>query len=210
MATSKSAKETFSRLGMFGDRAMPRIDHIPDPNARKIIEQSDKTFGNRYNVSSNANGFHRYLFPCNNKLCPNLFYLILTTRLSIPDAQGAIALDLAFQDMTGISNGFAGIGFAGKTDLGIIREALEKNRIQIQDGWLGRFLNIYLLHLRTATNRGMGHVKPGILDLLDALVANQEFHLGLLTGNIEEGARTQARAFWIEFVFPDRCVRQRQ
>jgi hypothetical protein len=35
-------------LGMFGDRAMPRIDHIPDPNARKIIEQSDKTFGNRY------------------------------------------------------------------------------------------------------------------------------------------------------------------
>jgi hypothetical protein len=48
MATSKSAKETFSRLGMFGDRAMPRINHIPDPNARKIIEQSDKTFGNRY------------------------------------------------------------------------------------------------------------------------------------------------------------------
>ena len=27
---------------------MPRINHIPDPNARKIIEQSDKTFGNRY------------------------------------------------------------------------------------------------------------------------------------------------------------------
>src|SRR5208337_222286 len=48
MATSKSASETFSRLGIFGNRAMPRIDHIPDPNARKIAEQSDKTFGNRY------------------------------------------------------------------------------------------------------------------------------------------------------------------
>ena len=47
MATSKSAKETFSRLGMFGDRDMPRINHIHDPNARKIIEQSDKTFGNQ-------------------------------------------------------------------------------------------------------------------------------------------------------------------
>lgn len=29
---------------------MPRINHIPDPNARKIIEQSDKTFGNRYKI----------------------------------------------------------------------------------------------------------------------------------------------------------------
>jgi len=49
MATSKSASETFSRLGVFGDRAMPRIDHIPDPKARKIVQHSDKTFGNCYN-----------------------------------------------------------------------------------------------------------------------------------------------------------------
>jgi hypothetical protein len=52
MATSKSANDTFSRLGMFGDRAMPRIDQILDPNARKIVEQSDKTFGNRYKLLS--------------------------------------------------------------------------------------------------------------------------------------------------------------
>ena len=50
MATSKSARDTFSRLGMFGERAMPRIDQILYPNARKIVEQSDKTFGNRYNI----------------------------------------------------------------------------------------------------------------------------------------------------------------
>jgi len=49
MATSKSAGETFSRLGTFGDRDMPTGDHIPDPIARKIVVQSDKTFGNRYN-----------------------------------------------------------------------------------------------------------------------------------------------------------------
>lgn len=48
MATSKSAADTFSRLGMFGDRAMPRTNHIPDPNARKFVHQSDKTFGNCY------------------------------------------------------------------------------------------------------------------------------------------------------------------
>ncbi len=58
MATSKSASETFSRLGMLGDRAMPWIDHIPDPNARKIMEQSDKTFGNRYIAVEAIREFH--------------------------------------------------------------------------------------------------------------------------------------------------------
>ena len=48
MATSKSAGETFCRLGMFEDRAMPTVDRILYPNARRIIEQSNKTFGNRY------------------------------------------------------------------------------------------------------------------------------------------------------------------
>ena len=52
MATSKSASETFSRLGMFGDRAKPRMDHIPEPDARKIAAQSDNTFGNCYICSS--------------------------------------------------------------------------------------------------------------------------------------------------------------
>ena len=44
-------------------------------------------------------------------------------RLLIPDAQAARALELAFQEITGIYNGFAGIGFAGKTDLGMIPDA---------------------------------------------------------------------------------------
>ena len=115
---------------------------------------------------------------------------------------GALALNLAFQDVTGIPNGFAGIGFAGKTDLKIIRDALEKHHIEIQDGWLGRFLDVYLIHLRTATARGAGHIKPGVSDLLDALIEDQDFRLGLLTGNIEEGARTKLEPFALNPFFP--------
>ncbi len=115
---------------------------------------------------------------------------------------GALALNLAFQDLTGIANGFAGIRFAGKTDLKIIRDALEKNRIQIQDGWLDGFLDVYLFHLRTTTGRNMGHIKPGVRDLLERLVADQDFHLGLLTGNIEEGARTKLEPFALNPFFP--------
>ncbi len=115
---------------------------------------------------------------------------------------GALALNLAFHDMTEISNGFEGIGFAGKTDLGIIRDALKKNGLQIQDGWLGRFLDRYLSHLRAATERSIGHIKPGIRDLVERLAACQEFHLGLLTGNIEEGARTKLEPFALNSFFP--------
>ena len=115
---------------------------------------------------------------------------------------GALALNLAFQDVTGIANGFAGIRFAGKTDLGIIREALEKHHIAIQDGWLGRFLDVYLIHLRTAISRGVGHVKPGVRDLLDRLVADQDFRIGLLTGNVEEGARIKLEPFELNPFFP--------
>jgi phosphoglycolate phosphatase len=114
---------------------------------------------------------------------------------------GALALNLAFQDVTGIANGFAGIGFAGKTDLKIIRDAVDKNRIQIQDGWLGRFLDVYLAHLRAAMSRGAGCVKPGVRDLLDRLVADQDFQLGLLTGNIEEGARIKLEPFGLNAFF---------
>jgi phosphoglycolate phosphatase len=115
---------------------------------------------------------------------------------------GALALNLAFQQVTGIANGFAGIRFAGETDLKIIRDALEKHHIEIQDGWLGRFLDVYLIRLRKATSRGMGHVKPGVRDLLRALSADQDFQLGLLTGNIEEGARTKLEPFALNPFFP--------
>lgn len=115
---------------------------------------------------------------------------------------GALALNLAFQDVTGIPDGFAGIRFAGKTDLRIIRDALEKHHIEIRDGWLGRFLYIYLAHLRTATARDMGHVKPGVHELIERLAADQGSHLGLLTGNIEEGARTKLEPFALNPFFP--------
>jgi phosphoglycolate phosphatase len=114
---------------------------------------------------------------------------------------GALALNLAFQDVTGIENGFSGIGFAGKTDLKIIRDALEKHHIEIQDGWLGRFLDGYLIHLRTAISRRMGHIKSGVPDLLDALSKDQDFRLGLLTGNIEEGAKIKLAPFALNRFF---------
>jgi len=44
-------------LGMFDDRAIPRINHIPHPNARKISRDSDKTFGNCYKSIANSRAY---------------------------------------------------------------------------------------------------------------------------------------------------------
>ena len=46
------------------------------------------------------------------------------------------------------------------------------------------------------------HINPGVLELLDALESLDEFWLGLLTGNIEQGARIKLDAFGLNKYFP--------
>jgi phosphoglycolate phosphatase len=115
---------------------------------------------------------------------------------------GFRALNLALQDLTGIENGFAGIRFAGQTDLLIVREALHRHEIGLDDGWTERFLYRYLEHLRIAVAEGRGHVKPGVRVLLENLAARSDVFLGLLTGNIEEGARAKLHPFSLNHFFP--------
>jgi phosphoglycolate phosphatase len=115
---------------------------------------------------------------------------------------GFTALTLALQDLTGIENGFVGINFAGMTDLLIVKEALQRHAINLENGWTERFLNRYLEHLRTAVAEGRGHIKPGVPLLLENLAARSDIFLGLLTGNIEEGARAKLQPFSLNHFFP--------
>ncbi|MBI4962291.1 MAG: HAD hydrolase-like protein [Desulfomonile tiedjei] len=115
---------------------------------------------------------------------------------------GVIALNKALEDVTGISEGFKGISFAGKTDLQILREAMERLQLPCADGLPARFLGRYLTQLRAAMTTRNGHVKPGVCGLLQRLEEDDDFFLGLLTGNIEQGARIKLEPHSLNRFFP--------
>jgi phosphoglycolate phosphatase-like HAD superfamily hydrolase len=115
---------------------------------------------------------------------------------------GIVALNKALEDVTGISDGFNGISCAGKTDVQILREAVSKFSLSLDDGIVPVLLNRYLEHLRVAMPTRNGRVKQGVHDLLERLEVERSFEMGLLTGNIEQGARIKLEHFSLNRFFP--------
>jgi phosphoglycolate phosphatase len=115
---------------------------------------------------------------------------------------GIAALDQAFLDLTGKEHGLAGISFAGNTDLAIIKEALRNSGISHENGMLGQFINRYVFHLKKTVHNNRGYVKPGIVPLLERLSLEPNMFVGLLTGNIHEGARVKLSRFSLYDYFP--------
>jgi phosphoglycolate phosphatase len=115
---------------------------------------------------------------------------------------GMQALNVAFQELTGIADAFRGVNCAGKTDYLIIKEAEENTGIHLGDGGLADFLNLYLKHLAQSVLNGKGHRKKGVTALVQRLSEEEEVFLGLLTGNIEPGARLKLEPHSLNDFFP--------
>ncbi len=116
---------------------------------------------------------------------------------------GSRALNAAFLQMFSIDNAFQGIRMGGKTDTEIIREAIERHGINM-DGQMPRFTGIYLGHLKSGMDgkNPKRRLKPGVKEALNALYIMEGVALGLLTGNIEEGARIKLNPFGLNCYFP--------
>jgi phosphoglycolate phosphatase-like HAD superfamily hydrolase len=115
---------------------------------------------------------------------------------------GLRALNRALEDLTGIPDGFSGVDLAGKTDLQIIREALRTLSLPSDNGLEPSLIHSYLDHLRGEMARCKGHLKPGVRHLLPELRQRPDIHLGLLTGNMEDGARLKLGPFGLNEFFP--------
>src|SRR5262245_45074070 len=80
--------------------------------------------------------------------------------------------------------------FSGKTDPQIVRElVLESVGRDRFERDLARALELYLEELQRQLSPGTVVPKPGIAALLERLAAEPRVTLGLLTGNLERGAR---------------------
>jgi len=114
---------------------------------------------------------------------------------------GTRSLDLTFRELFSIEDAFHGINLAGKTDLQIIKEGLVKHKVST-NGNLDSVIDTYLRYLRREINNSRKHIKPGIYDVLRELSFMEGLGLGLLTGNLEHGARIKLEPFNINRYFP--------
>lgn len=131
-------------------------------------------------------------------------------RLVLLDIDGTIldsggtaaeAFRAALREVFGSTPRRNGYSFAGKTDPQIARDLLAYAGVadaEIEAG-LPRVWEIYLERLRRECVRECVSVYPGVRRLIDALDDTPHAVLGLLTGNLEDGARTKLAAADIAF-----------
>lgn len=119
------------------------------------------------------------------------------TLLSAGGAGGRAFLE-AIREVFGADDVGEGVSFAGKTDPQIAHEVLGNEGVprEAVDGRLPEFWPVYLRNLHREIAGGTEvRVLPGVPALLDALgAAETGAVLGLLTGNVREGARAKLHA----------------
>jgi phosphoglycolate phosphatase len=106
---------------------------------------------------------------------------------------GRAAVCQAAKDLFGLEEDLAGITIAGNTDGSIFREVLAKHGISISEENIDRFTEAYFVRLTKNLSKNAGTVLPGIKELLNAIDAVASAK-GLLTGNIERGARLKLKS----------------
>lgn len=122
---------------------------------------------------------------------------------------GRRAIELAFEELfsvESVTEKSAGVRFAGMTDSGIFRALATASKIDARHYERMRepLHESYLRHLTTvmASPDPKRRVMPGIEPLLEALRGRNGVHLGLLTGNLEAGARIKLEPFGLNRYFP--------
>jgi phosphoglycolate phosphatase len=119
-----------------------------------------------------------------------------------PGGAGRRSLSKAFYQLFSVADAFANITTAGKTDIEIIKEGLSFHELPSGDGILTSIVSQYVRNLRIEINNTRRRIMPGVVELLDALNTIHGYWLGLLTGNIEQGARIKLGAFNLNGYFP--------
>jgi phosphoglycolate phosphatase len=117
---------------------------------------------------------------------------------------GRASMQRALAEVFG-SPGNPSYRYDGKTDKQIVRDVmrLEGHSDEHIDSRMERLIELYLDGLRSGAGSGSFDVRPleGVVEVLDALEARKDVVLGLLTGNVEPGARVKLTAAGID---PDR------
>ena len=121
---------------------------------------------------------------------------------------GGLALNLAFAELFGIEDGFAGMDFAGRIDVSIFREAADRHHLEGDfAALLARFKEAYHRYLEATLPRaqaeGRGRVLPGVRELLAAISGRPEAVPGVATGNFRQGAMMKLSHYGLDAYLRD-------
>ena len=117
---------------------------------------------------------------------------------------GVKAFGEAFEAAFGISNSTEKIKFSGRTDYSLFRELCHLNKVDFSVSNRELFFKHYLCLVDNHLDDSEGGPFPGVMNMLDDLVAlPNPPAIGLLTGNIEEGAKRKLTTYglWKRFSF---------
>jgi phosphoglycolate phosphatase-like HAD superfamily hydrolase len=119
---------------------------------------------------------------------------------------GTKAVESAICEVLGMSCkelGENNVSMAGKTDPQILKEILEILSVSYDSEMLKEILGKYLSHLSVEIAGSGKRLMPSVIETLDWLGGIGNAHLGLLTGNIKDGARIKLSSLgiWEKFGF---------
>ncbi|SFH61231.1 HAD family hydrolase [Planctomicrobium piriforme] len=114
---------------------------------------------------------------------------------------GQHAMEQALEEVFGVQGPYHDIPAAGRTDWAITRDLFAFHDLEVTDHQWQRFLEAYLRLLPISMTTKNGQVLPGVNELLNELSRRDDVALGLLTGNLEVGARLKLRHFDIDHHF---------
>lgn len=115
---------------------------------------------------------------------------------------GQHALARATIERFGGEADLTGVEIAGRTDIAIAHQLLKKYGEPVTNENVDSFLDCYLALLPEQLPNGKGRVLPGVRELLESLSRQADKTLGLLTGNLERGARLKLGHFDLWHFFP--------
>jgi phosphoglycolate phosphatase-like HAD superfamily hydrolase len=114
---------------------------------------------------------------------------------------GRASMQRALTEVFG-SPGNPSYRYDGKTDKQIVRDVMriEGHSDEYIDARMESLILLYLEGLRIGAKSGNFNVRPlaGVVEVLDALEARKDVVLGLLTGNVEPGAKVKLAAAGID------------
>lgn len=130
----------------------------------------------------------------------SMFLFDIDGTLLSTGGAGRRAMEAAAAGLFG-GNGIGNLPLGGRTDHAIVRDILTLHQVEYASEMHAEFIGDYLKHLALILPATAGQVLPGVRRMLDRLSAMSDVGVGLLTGNVPEGAELKLRHYGLADYF---------